>query len=271
LLDSEEPKFNGSNAAKHSDKSPVQLDLDQLLECALDAANKGASELLKRFGGELNIRSKSSPEDHVTDADLAAETIVRAVIARHRPEDAVTGEELDAKQGSNAKVRWSIDPLDGTVNYTRGLPHFATSVGAASIETGEWLVGVVVAPKLGVTYFAKKGGGAWKIEAGQTKRIIGPPKNRATRILATGFSYSAAHRAEQIEFLGTQIHNFVDVRRLGSAALDACLVADGTVDAYYELHTKEYDWAAGLLIAEEAGQKVKRASFEGDLIWINAF
>jgi myo-inositol-1(or 4)-monophosphatase len=227
--------------------------------------------LLKRFGGELNIRSKSSPEDHVTDADLAAETIVRAEIARYRPEDSITGEELDAKTSSKAKVRWSIDPLDGTVNYTRGLPHFATSVGAASTETGEWLVGVVVAPKLGVTYFAKKGGGAWKIEAGQTKQIFGPPKNRTTRILATGFSYSAAHRAEQIEFLGAQIHNFVDVRRLGSAALDACLVADGTVDAYYELHTKEYDWAAGLLIAEEAGQRVKRASFEGDLIWVNAF
>jgi myo-inositol-1(or 4)-monophosphatase len=262
LSDTKEPKFS---------KSPVGLDLDQLLECALDAANNGAAELLRRFGGELNIQSKSSPEDHVTDADLAAETIVRAVISKHRPEDAITGEELEAKNGSNALVRWSIDPLDGTVNYTRGLPHFATSVGAASTETGQWLVGAVVAPKLGVTYFAKKGGGAWKIEAGQTTQIFGPPKNRTTRILATGFSYSAANRAEQIEFLGTQISNFVDVRRLGSAALDACLVADGTLDAYYELHTKEYDWAAGLLIAEEAGQSVKRSDFEGDLIWVNAF
>jgi myo-inositol-1(or 4)-monophosphatase len=249
----------------------LEIDLEQLLQCALDSANKGASELLKRFGGDLNIQSKSSPEDYVTDADLATESIVRSVIAGHRPDDAITGEEFDANPGNNPEVRWSIDPLDGTVNYTRGLPHFATSVGAASTRTGEWLVGAVVAPKLGVTYFAKKGGGAWKIENGRTLQIFGPPVDRTTRILATGFSYSAQERIKQVEFLGLQIGNFVDVRRLGSAALDVCLVADGTLDAYYEHDTKEHDWAAALLIAQEAGQTVKRPDFAGDLAWVNAF
>jgi myo-inositol-1(or 4)-monophosphatase len=89
--------------------------------------------------------------------------------------------------------------------------------------------------------------------------------------LATGFSYSAQERLKQVEFLGHQIGNFVDLRRLGSAALDVCLVADGTLDAYYEHNTKEHDWAAALLIAQEAGQTVKRPDFAGDLAWVNAF
>lgn len=247
------------------------LELEEILQCALASANAGAEELLNRFGGALTIQSKSSPEDHVTDADIAAETLVRSKIASLRPNDAITGEELAAQIGNNAEVRWSIDPLDGTVNYTRGVPYYATSVAAISIETGIWLAGAVVAPSLGITYFAKRGAGAFKIQNGQTHQIFGPPVERATKIVATGFSYSAMERAIQFEFLSEQMSRFVDVRRMGSAAIDACMVADGTVDAYYERHIKEHDWAAAMLIAEEAGQSVKRPEFVGDIGWVNAF
>lgn len=245
------------------------MNLDELLECALDAANTGAAELLRRFGGELRIQSKTSPEDYVTDADVASETLVRIAIAKHRPADAITGEELDANLGTDAKVRWSIDPLDGTVNFTRGIPYYATSVGAVSLETGEWLVGAVVLPSLGITYFAKRGGGAFKVQNGQTTQIFGPPADRKTKIVATGFSYSAEERAAQFEFLSQQMTNYVDVRRMGSAAIDACMVADGTVDAYFERHSKEHDWAAALLIAEEAGLPVQRPAFVGDIALVN--
>lgn len=245
------------------------LELTQLLDCALEAAKAGAAELLNRFGGPLDIQSKTSAEDKVTDADLASENIVRAVIARLRPNDTISGEELAEQVGANAKVRWSIDPLDGTVNYTRGIPYFATSVGAQNLETGEWVAGAVVAPALGLTYFAKRGGGAWLTRNGQTNQIFGPPADRQTKILATGFSYSATDRAEQFTKLEQMMPAFVDVRRMGSAALDACMVADGTVDVYYEKHIKEHDWAAALLIAEEAGQQVKRPSFVGDFGSVN--
>lgn len=224
---------------------------------------------MKRFGGPLDIQSKSSAEDKVTDADIAAERKVREVIARLRPEDSISGEELDESIGAQARVRWSIDPLDGTVNYTRGIPYFATSVGAQDLETGNWLVGAVVAPALGKTYYAETGGGAWLIRDGASEQIFGPPKDRQTKILATGFSYSGKERAVQFEQLQLMMNDFVDMRRMGSAALDACMVADGTLDVYYEKHIKEHDWAAALLIAEEAGQKVKRPEFQGDFGSVN--
>lgn len=245
------------------------LNLAELLDCALEAANTGAAELMKRFGGPLDIQSKTSAEDKVTDADLASEQMVREVIARLRPEDTISGEEFAESVGANAKVRWSIDPLDGTVNYTRGIPYFATSVGAQDIETGQWVAGAVVAPALGLTYFAKLGGGAWLTRSGKTTQIFGPPADRQTKILATGFSYSGEERALQFEKLNQMMPDFVDVRRMGSAALDACMVADGTVDVYYEKHIKEHDWAAALLIAEEAGQMVKRPEFLGDFGSVN--
>jgi myo-inositol-1(or 4)-monophosphatase len=241
------------------------MDLDELLQCALDAANIGAAELKKRFRGPLQISSKTSPEDHVTDADLASESMVRAAINQRRPDDTITGEELANQVGANAKVRWSIDPLDGTVNYTRGFPNYCTSVGAASVETGEWLVGAVVAPSLGVTYFAKRGGGAFVIRDGHTTQLLGPPADRATKIVATGFSYQAEKRIPQLQKLIELMPEFVDIRRMGSAALDICAVAEGAIDAYYEADIKEYDWAASALIAEEAGLTVQRPAFVGDL------
>lgn len=244
-------------------------ELDELLACALTAARSGSEELLKRFCGPLDIQSKTSAEDKVTDADLAAEHEVRRVISELRPNDAITGEELAAHENSTATIRWSIDPLDGTVNYTRGIPYFATSVGAIDIKSGQWQVGAVVAPALNLTYFASRGEGAFLIRNGHTSQIFGPPKDRQTKIIGTGFSYSAEERATQFAHLSSIMGNFVDVRRMGSAALDACMVADGTLDVYYERHIKEHDWAAGLLIAEEAGQRVKRPEFIGDFGSVN--
>lgn len=243
--------------------------LNEILDCALEAASAGANELMSRFGGPLEVHAKSSEEDKVTDADLAAERVVRDVISRLRPEDTISGEEFAESVGQNAKIRWSIDPLDGTVNYTRGIPYFATSVAAQDLESGNWIVGAVVAPTLGFTYFAKRSGGAWVTRKGITTQIFGPSKDRETKILATGFSYSSAERVLQFEKLTQMMGEYVDIRRMGSAALDACMVADGTVDVFYEKYLKEHDWAAALLIAEEAGLKVKRPEFIGDFCSVN--
>jgi myo-inositol-1(or 4)-monophosphatase len=244
-----------------------------LLDCALAAAKAGAAELMNRFGGPLEIQTKSSAADKVTDADLAAENVIRAIIGDRRPEDSISGEELDDQVGAKAKVRWSIDPLDGTVNYTRGIPYFSTSVGAIDLETGLWVAGAVVAPALGITYFAQRGGGAWVTRSWgdeeQTTQIFGPPADRQTKIVGTGFSYLAPERAAQFEHLDQLMPDFVDVRRMGSAAIDICMVADGSLDVFYERHIKEHDWAAAMLIAEEAGQRVKRPAFSGDLGSVN--
>jgi myo-inositol-1(or 4)-monophosphatase len=246
-----------------------EKELDELLACAKEAAAKGSAELLVRFRGELNVRTKSSEDDPVTDADLASEEIIRSIIKKARPDDSLSGEEFADDINPNAKVRWSIDPLDGTVNYTRGIPFFSTSVAAQEISTGKWIIGVVVAPGLNMTYFAKAGGGAWLTRDGKTTQIFGPPKDRQTQVISTGFSYSAEERELQVAKLIEMMPRYGDLRRMGSAAIDACMVADGSIDVYYEKHIKEHDWAAAFMIAEEAGQRVRRPAFVGDFAAVN--
>lgn len=241
------------------------MSVDELLECALAAAQIGADELMNRFRGTLTINTKTSVADYVTDADLASETAVRNCLKRLRPNDSISGEEYDTEHGQDAKVRWSIDPLDGTVNFARGIDRFATSVAAVDIATGQWLAGAVIAPAIGDVYYAKRGGGAFRVRAGETVQLFGPPRDREARILVTGFSYSAEARAAEFAKLTELMPEYVDMRRFGSAALDICHVAEGTLDAYYQVDIKEHDWAAAMLIAEEAGLEVTRPKSNDDL------
>jgi len=240
------------------------MNLDALLAVAREAADAGAAELVAKFRGPLNINTKSSEADYVTDADLASEKAVREALARLRPGDTVTGEEYDLTGSAASEIYWSIDPLDGTVNFARGLPNWAVAIGAKDIATGQWVVGVVHAPMLGVTYFARSGGGAFAERAGVATRLNGPVE-RSTKIVATGFSYSQEDRLRQFARLAELMPNFVDVRRLGAASLDMCAVAEGTIDAYYEAGIKEWDWAGAMVVAEEAGLHVVRPRFAGDL------
>jgi myo-inositol-1(or 4)-monophosphatase len=245
------------------------FEIQEILECAIASAVAGAEELRKRYGQPLVLSNKSSSADLVSDADLAAELLVRDVISSMRPQDSISGEEYEDFEGIAPEVRWSIDPLDGTVNFSRGLPYFATSVGAVSTSTGQWIAGAVVAPALDVMYFASLGGGAYKQSAKHKTRLLGPPPERSTKLVATGFSYAAAERVEQFSALSIAMTKFVDIRRMGSAALDICMVAEGSIDAYFEKHIKEHDWAAAMLIAEEAGLVVERPMFIGDSGFVN--
>ena len=229
-----------------------------LLELAKSAAAAGAAVLATREAAALNVSNKGDSGDWVTAFDVAAETAVRDVITAARPRDIITGEEggtiLPAEPSG---YRWSIDPLDGTTNFIRNIVYYATSVAVADAD-GAWLAGVVSAPALGRTYFASRGEGAWLQEQGRLTALFGPVPGRAGQILATGFSYDPDVRAEQAAGLGALMDGFADMRRLGSAALDLCLVADGTHDAFGERGLNEHDFAAGALIAEEAGCWVRR-------------
>ena len=237
----------------------------ELLAVALKAANIGADILKTYSRNNLQTTLKGEVNNFVTEADLASERAVRDTIRAARPSDAITGEELAADLGTNAKVRWSIDPLDGTVNYTRHLPFYATSVGAQDFETGEWVAGVVVAPELNTTWMAHKGGGAFVERDGIRTQLFGPPKDRASKIMATGFAYTEEIKHQQLIDLVEIMKNFQDLRRDGSAAIDMCHVAEGKLDAYYEKDIKEHDWAAAALIAEEAGVNVVRPTVAGGL------
>lgn len=260
--------------------------LEHLLTVARRAAAAGAAVLAGRADGVLTsaegaAETKSSGSDWVTEFDVAAERAVRSVLAAERPNDIVTGEEQGTSRVAEPSgFRWSIDPLDGTTNFIRDIVYYATSVAVAD-EDGQWLAGVVNAPALGREYWAVRGGGAWRLDAargragdeghreGWPRRLDGPTPGRAddgSAILATGFSYEPAIRAEQAVALTGLMDGFGDMRRLGSAALDLCLVADGTHDAYGERGLNEHDFAAGALIAEEAGCWVRRPVLTSPLL-----
>lgn len=270
----------------------TQLD-DELLTVALWAAWSGATVLAGRAAdaslSELGADNKSSGSDWVTDYDRRAEEAVRNVLTQARPQDEITGEEYGhTTVAVPSGYRWSVDPLDGTTNFIRNLPHHATSVAVAGPD-GVWRVGVVAAPALGQTWFAVAGVGAWRyphcpsinIEAihgrpslrgnplgmllGQRSTPLRfDPQPPASALIATGFAYAATRRAFQYRALQTLLGQCADVRRIGSAALDLCMVADGTLDGYAEYGTQEWDWAAGMLIAEEAGAPVLRQTHIND-------
>lgn len=237
---------------------PSGRELGELLELALAAAAAGADVLRGRDGTRLDVTGKTGEGDWVTRFDVAAEQAVLRTILGRRPHDTVTGEESGTHRPPQPSgIRWSVDPLDGTTNFIRGIVYYCTSVAAADAQ-GNWLVGAVHAPALRRVYYAVRGAGAWLEEDGGVRRLAGPVPGRPGRIYGTGFSFDPTVRAQQVgTFLRSMTH-YTDMRRLGSAALDLCMVADGTLDGYAEQGLHEHDWAAGALIAEEAGAFVAR-------------
>ena len=229
---------------------------DELLSVAIDAARAAGDELAPRFGHrQEEIRSKSSPTDLVSEADVAAETAIRAVLGGRRPDDAILGEEGGAT--GDGELRWVIDPLDGTTNFLFGVPQWAVSVACEDREGG--LVGVVLDPLRDECFAATRSGaptlnGAPIAASGQ--------EDLATALVATGFAYDAGVRARQAEVLTRVLPRVRDIRRAGAAALDLAWVACGRYDAYWERGVKAWDVAAGSLLVQRAG--LATASLQAD-------
>ena len=233
-------------------------DVDALLDLAIRGAHAAGAELLARYGRIQGLDTKTSATDPVSDADRAAEALLVELITSERPDDGLLGEE-GAARVSRSGVRWVIDPLDGTVNYLYQLDNFSVSIAAE--DSAGALVGVVHNPTTGRTYSAVRGRGAFA--DGRRLRANDPvPIERA--LLATGFGYSPERRAVQGVLIAALLPQVRDIRRIGSAALDLCAVAAGTVDGYLEEGVKAWDVAAGQLIAEEAGAVVTVVTPTGD-------
>ena len=200
----------------------------------------------------LRASTKSSPTDFVTEMDRAAEQLILDTILAARPYDGMVGEEGTSK-ASQSGISWLIDPIDGTTNYLRGIPNFSVSI--AAVTEDETVVGVVYDPTLDETFTAIRSQGAAlngaPIECSRTPL--------AESVIGTGFSYSAAERAHQAEFLRAVLPAVGDIRRPGSAAVSLCWVACGRLDAFYEADLEPWDFAAGSLIALEAGADVQGA------------
>ncbi|WP_260610385.1 inositol monophosphatase family protein [Streptomyces sp. WAC06614] len=220
----------------------------ELLELALAAARQAGALLRDGRPADLAVaKVKSSPIDVVTEMDLAAEKLITGFLSEHRPADGLLGEEGASTEGTSG-VRWVIDPLDGTVNYLYGLPSWGVSVAAE--YAGRAVVGVVEVPMRGETFRAVAGGGARLGDVPLSCRAAAPLDQA---LVATGFGYLQARRAHQAEVAARVIPRVRDVRRGGSAAIDLCDVAAGRLDAFYERGLNPWDYAAGDLIAREAG------------------
>jgi myo-inositol-1(or 4)-monophosphatase len=226
-------------------------DEQALLAVAREAADAAASELRARFGEHAHgVRSKSTPTDLVSDADVAAESAIRSVLTARRPDDAILAEESGAS-GEGA-LRWVVDPLDGTVNFLFGIPAFAVSV-ACEDEEGA-LAGVILDPTRDERFEATRSGEAF-VGGQPIRRRGGEDLSRA--MVATGFAYDAAVRTRQADVLARVLPRVADVRRVGAAALDLAWCACGRFDAYYERGLHPWDVAAGALIAARAGLVVR--------------
>ena len=223
---------------------------------AIDAARAAGKQLLRSFEGvATGVDSKSSHTDLVSDADRASETAIVSVIRWAFPEDAIVAEEGSLEQGGSGRT-WYIDPLDGTINYLYGVPHW--SVVLCLADTDGALAGVVYDPVRDELFGAERGAGAWMSRGGGSPRPLRTTSvaNLGSALVATGFAYVAEDREEQARILTRVLGEVRDVRRYGSAALDLSWVGAGRWDAYFESVDKPWDWMAGALIVREAGGRV---------------
>jgi myo-inositol-1(or 4)-monophosphatase len=220
----------------------------ELRDLALATAREAGELVLRlREQGVEVAATKSSEIDIVTRADQAAEALVKERLLGARPGDGMVGEEGDDLPGTSGVV-WIVDPIDGTVNYLYGHPHFAVSI-AAEVD-GEVVAGVVVAPALGLEYVATRGGGSTCNGRPLRPRAAVP---LGERLVATGFSYEQPARAREATYISRLLPRVRDLRRQGSCALDICGVAAGTLDAYVEEGPHIWDHAAAGLVVLEAG------------------
>jgi myo-inositol-1(or 4)-monophosphatase len=199
-----------------------------------------------------SVRAKSTPTDPVTIVDTETERLLRDRLAVLRPEDHVLGEEEGGSAAGRDGLTWVLDPIDGTVNFVYGLDTYAVSVGVQ--RGGTSVAGAVANAATGAIYSAAVRHGARLRRGGETTELRSSAATELSMsLVGTGFSYAAEQRMRQAAVLAKLLPAVRDVRRMGSCALDLCMVAAGQLDAYYEDGVHVWDWAAGALIAAEAG------------------
>jgi len=227
--------------------------MNKYLKVAIDAAVKAgdAIQLASTKVEEIEIINKNV-SDYVSEVDQQSEKTICGLIAQHFPSHQILGEEYGQSGGDDQDYQWIIDPLDGTTNFLRSIPHFAVSI--AMLYQNELEIAVIYDPAKGDLFYAQKGQGAFlndvKISVSQHQQLQGA-------LLATGIPFNQNTQKNNSEFIATleqfMSANTSGVRRLGSAALDLAYVACGRYEAYWEANVKPWDIAAGILLVTEAG------------------
>ena len=227
------------------------------------AARKAGRAILRDFGELENLQvMRKGLADFVTKADLKAEKVLKEELTRARPHYCFVLEEGGVVEGPDKTHRWYIDPLDGTINFMHGVPHFAVSVGLE--REGQLVAGVIYNPVTDDMYTAERGQGAWHND----RRLrVSARRDLADSLVATGIPHRG--RPGQSEFLGecnTIMREVSGVRRFGSAALDLAWIAAGRYDAFWERALSPWDMAAGIVLVREAGGVVSDLTSGQDML-----
>lgn len=227
-----------------------------MLATALEIAEEAAALMREGFRAGVAVHKKGAI-DLLTEYDLRVEEHVRARLRAAFPEHAIVGEE-GQQQAVDGRPVWYVDPIDGTTNYAHGHPFFCVSIALWDEDGGR--LGVVSAPALGVTWAAERGGGATR--NGAPCRVSSRGELRDA-LCATGFPYDRWTSAEDnLREFAAFLKRVRGIRRCGSAAIDLCLVADGTYDLYWEQKLNAWDMCAGAVIMAAAGGTL--SGYEGE-------
>src|SRR5690554_1895507 len=221
-----------------------------MLNIAVRAARAAGKILVKNFGVEvdLNVQTKSQ-NDFVTEIDKAAESAIIRAIQKAYPDHSFLAEEGGEVVGKDSEHQWIIDPLDGTTNYVRGIPHFAVSI--AYLHKGVVQVAVVYDPLREELFSASRGQG---VQLNGKRLRVTKQRDLNGALLATGFPFKRKDISkEYLAIFADLFEHTADMRRSGSAALDLAYVANGRIDGFWEFSLQPWDIAAGQLLVREAG------------------
>ena len=214
------------------------------LNLMIKACEKASKVLIRDFGEIEKLQvSKKGPSDFVTNSDLKAEKIIIEELSKGRPDYSIISEENGIKKNKDNKNTWVIDPIDGTINFLHGIPHFATSI--ALKHENEIISGLIFDPIKDEMFYAEKNNGAYL----NNKRIRVSKRNNMQECLFA----TSGEVEKKIEF---------SYRKSGSAALDMAYIACGRYDGYYQRNLHLWDVAAGLVLVEEAGGVINKINLE---------
>ena len=214
------------------------------LNLMIKACEKASKVLIRDFGEIEKLQvSKKGPTDFVTNSDLKTEKIIIEELTKGRPDYSILSEENGEKKNKDKKNTWIIDPIDGTVNFLHGIPHFATSI--ALKHENEIISGLIFDPIKDEMFYAEKNSGAYL----NNKRIRVSKKN----IIDDCLFATSGIIEKKIEF---------SYRKSGSAALDMAYIACGRYDGYFQKNLHLWDIAAGLIIVEEAGGIINKIDLD---------
>ncbi len=236
----------------------------------MDAARAAGRRLIRDFGEVENLQvSRKGPADFVSAADRKAEEIIREKLEKARPGYGFLMEESGAVEGTDKTHRFIIDPLDGTLNFLHGVPHFAVSIGLE--RDGQLRAGVVFDPMRNETFWAETGEGAWV----ENRRLrVGSRRKLSEAVVTTGIPQLGVPGFERFNEEMTRLQGEVAaIRRFGSAALDLAWVAAGRFDGFWERGLSPWDIAAGFVLVKEAGGVIlgldKSDPVKGDFVVAN--